>query len=1035
NGSLNWGGPYLSRIVDPSGLLKGTATGGVGVGGTFQWFEVINHVRAEIKQDTIVSAESALVFADNDVRNISIGVQGGAADKFGFSGVSTVIATTNKTIARIDNSAVVLTGSGQVKIPRDYDEISNDDSSLFTNVNVFGPRVEYVDDSTGTVKTTVDPDDNSITLPYLHGLSTGDSVVYASGGGVDIGGLVDRETYFVVKVSDTTIKLTMTNAEATANDPTSSIIDLNLDSTTGVTHVLFPGFNPKVAGVVDPTTNEIDLGFEHGLRPGEPVRYSNGGGTSIGGLTDSAAYSVAAGRTSTKLQLTSSAGDIIEFDLANVTGLGHSLLPLPYTKLSVEDPRDLLDSNEDGKVSIQDEHIIGISDESYLTDLSLTVIAGDESEIFNGAGGVSQGRNVGVGQALAFDLINRTTEATVNNLEVSLANGNFAPGVGVDRGGNLNLGYPHGFATEDALVYTAGSDYLISGLVDGQTYYARRTDDTTIQLARSTKEASETAETFFDPSSSVDSTRAVIDLGYAHQFQVGDPVTYSARDGVAIDNLNDGQTYYVIPISTTQIALADSVDSATDTYRTIFDPTQTVDSSSQLVFPYNHGFVQDQLVLYSNGGGTSIGGLTSGAVYKINIVDETRITLIDPSTNSPVTLDASTASGNLHTLQPGLAAQSDVVAASDRNDSRVEQIDLAYEHNFITEDPVSYDSRGLASIGGLIDGSQYYAVVFDQDSLGLAASQENAAKARERSFIPADGSTNLASGSLQDLDGDNQFETIELYVDHGYVTGDRVIYSANGGTPIGGLVDGQVYYAIIPTVGGDPSTTEIQLAASQADATAGTAIDLDVSALTSSEPFQYLRGDTLIELDPSTASTKGHFVFPDFRQAVGTTSSSGVSHSFRLSLDPFGTMTNLHGVGRPFNPQSSGIVSTTDNSINLGYAHGFSTGQAVLYTAGGDNPIGGLQEGTPYYVIVVDLTTIQFAESSGEARSNSPDVVKLDSTTTSSASHAIAAQFRPIPVVDGAVDTFRVSLHGLRTGDSVVYEKDAGQSIEPLTAG
>jgi hypothetical protein len=55
---------------------------------------------------------------------------------------------------------------------------------------------------------------------------------------------------------------------------------------------------------------------------------------------------------------------------------------------------------------------------------------------------------------------------------------------------------------------------------------------------------------------------------------------------------------------------------------------------------------------------------------------------------------------------------------------------------------------------------------------------------------------------------------------HWYETGDPVVYDANGGTPIGGLVDMTTYYVI------KSSSTEIQLAANQTAATLGSQINL-----------------------------------------------------------------------------------------------------------------------------------------------------------------------------------------------------------------
>jgi Ca2+-binding RTX toxin-like protein len=58
------------------------------------------------------------------------------------------------------------------------------------------------------------------------------------------------------------------------------------------------------------------------------------------------------------------------------------------------------------------------------------------------------------------------------------------------------------------------------------------------------------------------------------------------------------------------------------------------------------------------------------------------------------------------------------------------------------------------------------------------------------------------------------------YANHGFITGDRVEYSNNGGVIIGGVEDGKSYYVI------KTDANTIKLASSDANATAGTAIDL-----------------------------------------------------------------------------------------------------------------------------------------------------------------------------------------------------------------
>jgi hypothetical protein len=73
-------------------------------------------------------------------------------------------------------------------------------------------------------------------------------------------------------------------------------------------------------------------------------------------------------------------------------------------------------------------------------------------------------------------------------------------------------------------------------------------------------------------------------------------------------------------------------------------------------------------------------------------------------------------------------------------------------------------------------------------------------------------------------------------------------------------------------------------------------------------------------------------------------------------------------------------VSATNNTVNLGYAHGFQTGDSVTYWANGGTDIGGLSNGGTYYAVVVDATTIKLATS--EANAKAGTVIDLTSAGT-----------------------------------------------------
>jgi hypothetical protein len=281
-------------------LIAFNASGQTGVGGSIMVIVYENDTIARVDAGAVINAESLLVYADTKVRDIGIGLQGGLADGFGFNGALGWLHVDNRTTAKVAADAQVTLGDGLIQIARDYDRVSGDGTTLFTSAPQFYPNETCTDNDDNT-QTRLDAVADTITLPYEHGLTTGQAVYYFSVSGDTIGGLTDATTYYAIVVDSNTLKLATSQANANAG----IAIDLTSPSDADSLQSLYPGFDPTASGVVDETTDTIDLGFTHDLITGQPVVYHNGGGTSIGGLTDGETYYVIA-TGDTTIQLASS---------------------------------------------------------------------------------------------------------------------------------------------------------------------------------------------------------------------------------------------------------------------------------------------------------------------------------------------------------------------------------------------------------------------------------------------------------------------------------------------------------------------------------------------------------------------------------------------------------------------------------------------------------------------------------------------------------------------------------------------------------
>lgn len=141
-------------------------------------------------------------------------------------------------------------------------------------------------DPAGAVSDRPLTDIDTIDLGYAHGFVLGEKVFYSNGGGTSIGGLANKNDYYVIRVSDTVIRLART-ADDAAQD-----IWIDVDSTvaTGTSHALGKPFQARKT--VDSAADTITFAGVHTYRDGDAIVYDNGGGVSIGGLTQGQTYYV-----------------------------------------------------------------------------------------------------------------------------------------------------------------------------------------------------------------------------------------------------------------------------------------------------------------------------------------------------------------------------------------------------------------------------------------------------------------------------------------------------------------------------------------------------------------------------------------------------------------------------------------------------------------------------------------------------------------------------------------------------------------------
>ena len=123
----------------------------------------------------------------------------------------------------------------------------------------------------------------------------------------------------------------------------------------------------------------------------------------------------------------------------------------------------------------------------------------------------------------------------------------------------------------------------------------------------------------------------------------------------------------------------------------------------------------------------------------------------------------------------------------------------------------------------------------------------------------------------------------------------------------------------------------------------------------------------------------------------------------------FKVLDDISSYTETFNGSLATIISTTDNTIRIP-EHRFIQGQRVTYSNGGGGNIGGLTNGTAYFVTFDTANTFKLATSLANANNNTN--INLSSVGSGS-SHTLTAAF------DGVNTTFKITHGGGSSADIV----------------
>ena len=282
---------------------------------------------------------------------------------------------------------------------------------------------------------------------------------------------------------------------------------------------------------------------------------------------------------------------------------------------------------------------------------------------------------------------------------------------------------------------------------------------------------------------------------------------------------------------------------------------------------------------YSSGNNGPIGGLTSGKTYYIivptNLTDEIQLAATAADANSGTFISFR----QYPTLTDVSLATPVTVPISDVNET---DGTITFDSNpgFNDGDQLTYTSVPDEAIGGLSDGT-YYAIVNSNSPYTVQVSQSPPSGTTDGPVVPLNLDPEFSNpGWEQNLPvtvnpSHMQPNTIQFNFNAGFSLGDSFIYQGSG---ISGLTQGVRYWAIPDSQDSTATSSVIQLADSETDAQAATALPIGSNA-TGGENGNMLTFDPSVSFD-STDNT----IDMGFNLALAGTLQSGDSLVYHGAL-------------------------------------------------------------------------------------------------------------------------------------------------------
>lgn len=477
-----------------------------------------------------------------------------------------------------------------------------------------------------------------------------------------------------------------------------------------------------------------------------------------------------------------------------------------------------------------------------------------------------------------------------------------------------------------------------------------------------------------------------------HGYETGDVVRY--RSNSIPSGMTDNDIYTLTKINANRVSFQDytsnnpvnfTSDGGTNAYHVIW-PVSSYNDHGDFITATNHGLSDSDLVSYDAGAGTPIKGLADGNTYYVFNSSDNKFQL------------ATTYSGFNGDLIPITQSTSRI-----SSNSRI-SVDGNAAHNLVTGDRVQYLSN--TPLNGLSNGGYYYVyrdnayrVYLHNTKLGadtndgdtriyfgypftgtgtlrkttqvdilrkgagtqtLFASAVGSSDGVYKISTVVDNNTFTLATNAEILDRVVSFQSdaavwIEqdaVYLpDHYFLNGQALVYTADGGTAIGGLTSGTTYYLI------RQSRNWARFAAAAADVETNSYL-----TLTS-------KGTGTQKLTTSTIS--GEVIGP------GTLSVNSGDQTVTGTETNFTSFFNTGDSIAVYKPETETALAVTSVSVSLSVfttaAHGLSTADMLIMNS--TVAPGGTTNGFIYYVNVKSTTTFTLHPTATDAENDTNVIV------------------------------------------------------------